>query len=267
MERVSLLIDRTGERISCLLNPERLETRRVSGLRRRGGAGGLLTNRARTDDPLIATGGGITEYDLYLLFDVEVAREGRAWASAGGTVQKTNQALAPVDVRELTRPLWDLTENAGADAEQGPPRIRFIWGKSWNVPGVVVAVAERLEQFDANGAPQRSWLSLRLRRVEEDRPQPAEAPAAPPPRSEPEPTEIGDFPTAEDMGEIDRIDVPSDLDGAPLERLDLIAADHYGDPALAAALAAYNGMDDMLRAPPGASLALPPVSRLRGSAA
>jgi hypothetical protein len=42
----------------------------------------------------------------------------------------------------------------------------LIWGKSWNIPGIVVAVAERLEHFTAAGVPRRSWLRLRLLRVE-----------------------------------------------------------------------------------------------------
>ena len=77
MERVAFLLERSGERISCLLNPENLEARRTAGLRTRQGGGGFLTGVARSEDPLIATGGGVTEYDLHLLFDVEVAREGR----------------------------------------------------------------------------------------------------------------------------------------------------------------------------------------------
>ena len=33
MERVSFLIESTGERLSCMLNPETLEIKRTSGLR------------------------------------------------------------------------------------------------------------------------------------------------------------------------------------------------------------------------------------------
>lgn len=256
MERVNLLIERTGERIACLLNPEDLEARRIAGVRRRAGSGGVLMGGGRTDDPLVATGGGVTEYDLRLLFDVDVAREGRPPRDA---------AAGAADVREMTRPLWDLAENAQGDAVKGPPRVRIIWGKAWNVPGVVLAVAERLERFDADGAPQRSWLSLRLRRVEDEAPPP---PPTPRPAAETEPTELLDplEAPATDPGLLyDRIDVPTDLDGTPLERLDLIAATHYGDPGLAPALAAYNGLDQLLRLPPGASLALPPAAVLRGT--
>ncbi len=79
---MTFLIESTGARVSCLLNPEALEARRSAGVVRRRGAGGALLGNPRTDDPLVATGGGITEYDLKLLFDIDVANEGRPIAPA-----------------------------------------------------------------------------------------------------------------------------------------------------------------------------------------
>ena len=77
MERVTFLIERSGARIACLLNPESLEARRQAGITRRRHSGGGVLGNPRSDDPLISTGGGITEYDLQLLFDIDVANEGR----------------------------------------------------------------------------------------------------------------------------------------------------------------------------------------------
>ncbi len=74
MERVTFLVERTGDRIPCLLNPEALEVRRSAGIVRRRGAGGAIIGNPRTDDPLVATGGGVTEYELKLLFDVDVKK-------------------------------------------------------------------------------------------------------------------------------------------------------------------------------------------------
>ena len=72
------------------------------------------------------------------------------------------------DVRDLTRPLWQLAENAAAQDGYGrPPVVRFVWGKAWNLPGVVAAVAERLEHFTQGGSPRRSWLRMRFLRVAE----------------------------------------------------------------------------------------------------
>lgn len=256
MERVAFLVERTGERLACLLNPEDLEMRRRAGVRTRREAGGFLAGRARTDHPLLATGGGETEFDLRLLFDIGVANAERPQPPAPSPAAAT--ALVPQieDVRALTRPLWDLAENAFSGGFGAPPSVRFIWGKSWNIPGIVIAVAERLEQFDANGTPQRSWLSLRLRRVEE--PEPRAAPPRPvtPQFETPSPTgeeSETDFPV---------IDLPVDRDGTPHYRVDQVAGDHYGDPELAGPLGDFNGLDDLLTLPEGTTLALPPMAQL-----
>jgi hypothetical protein len=139
--------------LTCLLNPESLTQRRVAGVQQRRAAGGLLTGAGLSDDPLLFTGGGRTELDLDLLFDVSLSE-------------------SPVegnDVRNMTRRLWNLAENREEGGERGRPQVvRFMWGKSWNIPGVVISVAERLEHFDADGVPRRSWLRLRMLRVSED---------------------------------------------------------------------------------------------------
>lgn len=253
MERVAFLLERSGERISCLLNPENLEARRTAGVRTRLAGGGFLTGVARSEDPLIATGGGVTEYDLNLLFDVEVAREGRP-----ATTPEYGQGPAEDDdVRALTRPLWDLTENAvAADGFAAPPTVRFIWGKSWNIPSVVLHVSERLERFNADGAPRRSWLSLRLRRVEDSEPRPA--PARPV-------TPQFEAPSDLDGGSVDQfpaVDMPVDNEGLPLKRFDQMADDGYGDPALWPDIAAYNGVDDPLNVPEGTTIVLPSLTIL-----
>ncbi len=150
MERVAFLIEETGERLACMLNPEGLVLQRHAGIRPARSLQGQLTGAGLSDDPLLYTGGGRTELTLDLLFDVQLP---------GSSTQ-------PTDVRELTSPLWRLAENADADSRYGrPPLARFVWGKAWNIPGVVLAVAERFEQFTANGEPQRSWLRLRFARV------------------------------------------------------------------------------------------------------
>lgn len=154
MERVAFLIEATNQRLGCLLNPESLTLRRQAGIVPRRSATGQLTGAGLADDPLLFTGGGRTELELDLLFDVALA----------------GSSIASEDVRDLTGPLWRLAENSAGDDPAGrnsPPRVRFIWGKAWNIPGVVVAVAERLEHFTAAGVPRRSWLRLRLLRSEE----------------------------------------------------------------------------------------------------
>ncbi|MGI9175541.1 MAG: hypothetical protein ACR2GR_09520, partial [Rhodothermales bacterium] len=158
MERVAFLIEETNERLGCLLNPEGLVMRRKAGVRARRSATGHLTGTGLTDDPLLFTGGGRTELQLDLLFDIQL----------GGST------ITDPDVRALTRPLWNLAEQTdGSEAQRQLSLVRFVWGKSWNILGAVVAVAERLEHFTQAGVPQRSWIRLLFLRLDQPPPEPA----------------------------------------------------------------------------------------------
>jgi hypothetical protein len=328
MERVTFLVERTGERIPCLLNPERLEVRRSAGIVRRRGVGGAVIGNPRTDDRLVATGGGITDYERKLLFDVDLLA---GQSDAGGIAPPAAAAPAPtspeagtfaaleaessaaledtptgegtptdpateepapaepgaeepdiatadvtaegpppplvaappssIDVRTLTQPLWALAENGEPIAGNlAPQRVRFVWGRSWNVPGVVVAVAERLECFDPQGVPKRSWLSLLMRRVEEQ----LESGNAPAPPTSPQ-FEISQPDSSADTSGDDSVVVPVDGDGTALTPLYLVAAERYGDPRYDRAIAEYNGLDDLLELEEGQALRLPPASAVAGA--
>ena len=306
MERVTFLVERTGERIPCLLNPEALEVRRSAGIVRRRGAGGAVIGNPRTDDPLVATGGGITDYELKLLFDVDLLtsptpagtiapaaassatpasleaglaaglEEGETPAegeSEGGTPAGVPAEAPPaepviaadvpstIDVRSLTQPLWALAENgqpvAGALA---PQRVRFVWGRSWNVPGVILAVAERLECFDPQGVPKRSWLSLLMRRVEEE----LESGNAPPPPTSPQFEINAGEPTSGESGD-DSVIIPVDDEGVAMTPLYIVAAERYGDPRYDRAIAEYNDLDDLLELDEGQPLRLPPPGAVAGA--
>jgi hypothetical protein len=251
MERVAFVDEQSGARYDCLLNPEHLEVTRTAGLRPAGDASGRLTGAGLADDPLHLTGGGRTELRLDLLFDVELV---------------TTPGASP-DVRALTRPLWQLAENSATEhGSVRPPLVRFVWGKSWNVPGIVAAVAERFDRFDATGVPQRSWLRMRFVRVAESAAEAqaeldamvAEAQAARaqqalatlPPGTDPTSAVVavgqGGPPGAD----------PADL---PPVRFDLLATDGLGSPFLWRLLADYNDVADPLRVAPGTVLAVPPV--------
>jgi hypothetical protein len=240
-----------------MLNPESVVVRRSAGLRARRVSAGSLGAPGLTDEPLLYTGGGTTELVLDLLFDVSLA---------GSSIETD-------DVRQLTAPLWQLAENASGDTPEArvqPPLVTFVWGKTWNIPGLVAAVAERLEYFTPGGAPQRSWLRMRLLRV--SRPQerapaapmtlpgtgeellPDELPALLPAPGAPAPAEgADDLPTHEVIG-----------DGGGGERLDQIAGREYGDASLWTLLAGFNGVEDPLHLSAGALLRIPPLSQLLG---
>lgn len=240
MERVAFLVEETNERLGCLLNPASLVMRRTSGVRPRSSVSGQFTGNGLRDDPLLYTGGGQTILELRLLFDVTLA---------GSSIQSN-------DVRDLTAPLWNLAENTQqGNGARRPSLVRFVWGKSWNIPGIVTAVAERLESFAADGVPQRSWLSMRLWRTNDEQ-------AASAPRES-----LLQAPSPADL-EISPGSIPADRVQTHIfsagERLDGIAARSYANgqargSAHWRALASFNNLQDPLQIPAGFALQIPPV--------
>lgn len=222
MEKVVLLVEHSGAHLRCLLNPEHLELKRSAGVVARQSQTGAMTGIGLSDDPLLYCGGGSTELTLDLLFDISL-------------VPRRPDTPPVDDVRKLTGPLWQLAENPTTHSRYGrPPTVRFLWGASWNLRGLVTAVSERLEQFDAEGRAGRSWLRLRLRRVESSPIAEPNEPTAPPmtqdearQRSESAPSHTY-HPAGSDSG----------------ERVDQIAAERFGHPGLWAVLADANGIDD-----------------------
>ncbi len=248
MERVAFLLEPSGERIGALLNPETLVMRRTAGLRPRRALGGAVAGGGPMDDPLLFTGGGTTELLLELLFDVSLL---------GSSIQTE-------DVRELTQPLWRLAENSVTEGGYArPPRLRIVWGKRLNEPGVVASISERLEHFTASGAPRRSWLSMRLLRVDEASSEAAAAPLVPPSGMSAEELAAKLPPESFEAHEV------LGAGGAPGQppvagqRLDELAQQYYGDPSLWRLVASLNGIADPMQIPAGTVLRLPSATALR----
>ncbi len=145
-----------------MLNPEFLDLRRRAGVQALSLGGGKLTSSPLCDNPLLLTGGGTTVLDLKLLFDIRLP----------GSLPDV------VDVRRHTEPLWRLSETT----ERGglAPYVLFIWGKAWKICAVVAAISERLDRFSVEGVPERSWVELRLVRVQRDAQVTETAPRLPP---------------------------------------------------------------------------------------
>ena len=224
-----------------MLNPETLLAQRSAGVRPRRAGTGVLAGAGLSDDPLLYTGGGRTTLTLELLFDVSLP---------GSTVPAR-------DVRALTGPLWNLAENVGPDGGFGrPPVARFVWGKTWNIPGVVADIAEKLEAFGADGAPRRSWVRLRFLRTPE--PRLPEVPEAVPGLDVPGAIPEEDVP-ASDVPEAElRVHEVTGGTGEGLgDRLDVLAARYLGHAALWRLLATLNGVDDPTALRPGQVLRIP----------
>lgn len=248
MERVAFLLEDTGERIGCLLNPESLVLRRRAGIQPRQSLGGTVTRTDRTDDALLYTGGGSTELTLNLLFDISLA----------------GSSITTEDIRDLTGPLWELAENTRHGRHhRRPPLCRFVWGKSWNIPGVITAVAERLEYFTPGGTPRRSWLRMRLVRVMEATTPSSTTGAQPPSELSPPGLQIasGESIAHEILGG----GPGAGGEGISGERLDQINHRYFGERDLRRELAAYNGLDDLIHIPAGHMLQIPSLSDLEGA--
>jgi contractile injection system tube protein len=252
MDRAAFLLEDTGERIGCLLNPESVIVRRAAGIARRERSTGPLGGVMLSDDPLIFTGGGRTEVSMQLLFDVGLA----------------GSSITTEDVRALTGPMWELAENATIEGQYGkPPLVRLIWGKAWNIPGVITHVAEQLEQFSSGGAPRRSWMTVRFLRVAEPdlRVRPIENPEA----LIPDPDTVAEISAGEEdvrIHEVRSSSPPDDPDprGAS-ERLDELAHRYFGDAGLWRFIAAINDVDDPMHLQAGRLLRIISQTAGRGT--
>jgi hypothetical protein len=207
-----------------------------------------LTGRGATDDPLLYTGGGTTELRLDLLFDISLA---------GSSIQTDN-------VRDLTAPLWRLVENVvGDDGFGSAAVVRLVWGRVWNIPGVVAELAERYEAFSSEGAPRRSWMRMKFLRVDVPDVE-RERPAISPEESlellaqaanrdlPPERTEV-----IEVAGGRSREDTPGQEPVS--ERLDNVSYDAGFHPSYWRVFANHNDIDDPFHLPPGSQLRVPAI--------
>ncbi len=179
--------------------------------------------------------------------DGDVVEEGEVFSAA--------PAVPPTvtDVRDLSGPLWRLTENGADAASVGPPIVYFIWGAAWNVPCVAISVAERFDQFSADGTPLRSWVRMRLRRTH----LPSNTAHAP---------ELSISPVRTSGGRRGLESLPESVvlsDPTTSSRPDLICDSVYGDLRLLHPLLQFNDIDDFWSLEPGRALVTPPASVLR----
>jgi len=248
MERVAFLVEPDDHRISCMLNPETIVITRSSGIRERESIGGAVSGKNLNDVPLIFTGGGVTYIEMELLFDITIK----------------GSSLITKDVRDYTSNFFEMAENSyDNNGSKRPKIVRMIWGKSWNIPGVITEIAEKLDYFTKGGVPRRSWLKLRLRRVNEE-------------------DTISDF--IEKIVELlnESLTIADELDAtSPYgqsyeseelraksitvmlnDRLDAIADKYYNDPSLWRLIASFNGITDIAEDIGSRLIQIPPIDEI-----
>src|SRR5258708_28483325 len=74
MERVTFVVESTGERLGCLLNPETLQISRTAGTRSRPSCTRSPPRTAASHEPPVYTSGRRTQPGLRPLLHVRVAR-------------------------------------------------------------------------------------------------------------------------------------------------------------------------------------------------
>lgn len=166
----------------------------------------------------------------------------------------------------MTAALGRLAEGSdGTDGTGEAPLVRFVWGKAWNVLGVVTALAERLEYFNSEGAPRRSWLRMRLQRVSSPILQAVE--------NWIEDVAVSELPEADDVPiedlrffEMTGSGEEQEEGGNTTERLDEVAYRMYGNPTWWRRIANFNDIDDPWEIEPGRLLGIPPESARGGEA-
>jgi hypothetical protein len=253
MERVAFLIEATGERIACMLNPETLVLKRSAGVQRRTSVSGHVTGAELTDDPLLYTGGGHTVIELDLLFDLDL-----------------DPQTPYTSVRRLTERIWQLAENSPPGGQYGsPPLVRFVWGKEWNLLGVVTAVAEHFERFTPTGEPRRSWLRLRFVRVNDRDQGPVSASSSAAQAAAGDGSEQGSpvrdllpplVPT--EISSTTEIEATHTLlgEGSEGENLPELSYQYYGDPDLWWLIAWFNDVEHPLQMSSGSTMSIPSLS-------
>ena len=144
------------------------------------------------------------------------------------------------DVRKDTNKLWDLTmvndKLRDPKTKKGrPPHCRFTWGNVWSFEAVVTNINQNFTLFLEDGTPVRTTVDVTMKQVKDQRSFPAQNPTS------------GGLPDQ-------RTHVIHYG-----ERLDNIATEEYGDPAVWRHIAAHNDIDNPKHLTPGTVLSLPPV--------
>jgi hypothetical protein len=135
-------------------------------------------------------------------------------------------------IKDAADKLFKMMEaGGGGGGGSAPPKVTFRWG-SVNLPkSVPVALTVQYVLFHPNGEPIRATVDLELAQAEK--------------------AEQGQNPTTRAIGG-QRVHRVRDGDSLPS-----IAYDVYGDPTRWRAIAQANDIDDPLRLPRGAELAIP----------
>lgn len=243
MERITFLIEPGEKPISCMLNPESVVIRFQSSLVQQNGYGTMLTKTGWETQKYIQAVRGVVAIDLELLFDVTLF----------------DIAVSTGNVQDLTRPFYEITEPVkNVSGIKRCHSVRMIWGKCWNVSGIITAITEKLEKFTAEGVAQRSWLSLRLVKTGEEESPPAVRPVS-----------IRQTLSSSNIDIIEQkknnVAIVKKCETLEFnDRLDNISQKVYGTPELWKVIASFNNLDSLIPDGSVRMIKIPPKEELVG---
>ncbi|MGL4397975.1 MAG: hypothetical protein ACRCS9_15670 [Hyphomicrobium sp.] len=136
--------------------------------------------------------------------------------------------------KSLTEKLDELRTFVKIDSElHAPPICEFAWGDT-SFQGVMIEFSEKFQMFDAEGKVLRCRVTIKMKRYDPANLQSTDLNRQSPDRTKTRAIRSGD-------------------------RLDLIAAEEYGDPAQWRFLAAANAIDRPRQLIPGTMIEVPPL--------
>jgi hypothetical protein len=139
------------------------------------------------------------------------------------------------DLTAITNKLWDLmSPTDAADPKSAPPEVKFKWG-TFQFTAVIKSLTVKYTLFDKDGAPLRSEVSITFIQSDNPNTKPHQNPTS------------GGGPIQE---------VRKIISG---DRLDLIAAEAYGDATQWRLIAEYNHITNPKSLRPGQSITIPPL--------
>ena len=154
LEKAYLLVE-GGARVEFMFNPKEYTFSKSN----RWSGGGTLATGAQANAPkLHFDGGEASTLKMQLFFD---------------TYHQSTSPGGAKDVRSLTQEIWALmylvdTKKDPKTQASAPPKVKFMWGKTWSFDAVVDSISQQFTMFSSDGTPVRAILDVSFRQVKDE---------------------------------------------------------------------------------------------------
>ena len=151
----------THEFVMCMFNPKEYSFTKKNTWTKTPAKGKGVSH-------LEFSGGDPAALKIQLLFD---------------TYEEHEPVPAGVDVRLLTRGLWDMMKidpkTVNPKTQKGqPPHVRFEWGKLWSFEAVIEGITQKFTLFDNKGVPLRATVDVDFKQIRDEGQYPRQNPTS-----------------------------------------------------------------------------------------